>query len=231
MMVSVCMAVYNGERFIKEQIDSILPQLQPQDELIISDDGSVDDTLAIITAIKDKRIRVFNSNSHNIVQNFENALNKANGDIIFLSDQDDIWHPSKVEECLNYLHNNILVFSNLDVFSDDLSDTIKFYDSNRPKTGILRNIIKNHYIGATMAFKKKVLDKALPFPKGIYMHDIWLALVAEVMGSTFFIEKPLIYYRRHENNASQTGETSSNPFLKKIGMRIVLTYNLIRRFL
>ncbi len=230
-MISVCMAVYNGERFIKEQIDSILPQLQPNDELIISDDGSNDRTLAIIASIKDERIKLHHSNRNNIIRNFENALKRAKGDVIFLSDQDDIWHPSKVDECLHYLQRHLLVFSNLEVFTKNISNTKKFYDTQTPKTGILRNIIKNHYIGATMAFNKDVLAKALPFPKGIYMHDIWLAMVAESMGSTYFIEKPLIYYRRHADNASETGEKSSNTFLKKIDMRIRLTYHLIRRFL
>jgi hypothetical protein len=82
-----------------------------------------------------------------------------------------------------------------------------------------------------MAFRKTVLDRALPFPKGIYMHDIWLAMVAEITGKTFFINEPLIYYRRHEENASETGKKSSNSFLKKISMRVLLIYNLLKRFL
>ncbi len=231
MKVSVCMAVYNGEKFIKEQIDSILPQLGPQDELIVSDDGSKDRTLKILSSYQDDRITILNSNSKNIIKNFENALSHAKGEYIFLSDQDDIWRDTKINDCLLYLKSNDLVFSNLEVFTDDISNTKLLYNNNKTKTGIFNNIMKNNYIGATMAFNRNVLEKALPFPKGIYMHDIWLAMVAEVIGKTYFIDKPLIYYRRHSENASETGEKSSNSLIKKTTMRIQLVYNLLRKFI
>lgn len=230
MMVSVCMAVFNGEKYIREQINSILMQLNPNDELIVSDHGSLDNTLEVINTIQDKRIYIYNYQGKNIVGNFENALSKAKGDYIFLSDQDDIWHHNKVEECIMALKTNDLVFSNLEVFRDDISETRPFFTNNKTKTGLLRNIVKNNYIGATMAFKRTILDTALPFPKDIYMHDIWLAMVAEIKGRTFFINKPLVYYRRHGNNASQTGERSSNSILKKLSMRVILISNLIKRF-
>jgi len=231
MKVSVCMAVYNGEKFIREQIDSILPQLGPTDELIVSDDGSKDRTLEIISSYQDARITILKSNSKNIIKNFENALSHAKGDYIFLSDQDDIWRETKITDCLLHLNSNDLVFSNLEVFSDDIRDTKLLYIDNKKRTGIFNNIIKNNYIGATMAFNRNILKKALPFPKGIYMHDIWLAMVAEIIGKTYFIDKPLIYYRRHSENASETGEKSSNSLLKKITIRIQLVFNLLRKFI
>ena len=90
-MITVCIATYNGGKYISKQIDSILNQLSDSDEVIVSDDGSKDDTLDIITAFHDKRIEVFkNDGRHGVVPNFENALSKAKGDIIFFSDQDDI---------------------------------------------------------------------------------------------------------------------------------------------
>lgn len=223
------MASYNGGKYIGEQIGSILSQLGPDDELVISDDGSTDATLIIIEEIRDDRIRLLRSDSKNIVRNFENALSNVKGSIVFLSDQDDIWHPSKVADCLHYLEHYDLVFTNLEVFAEDISNTHLFFIDKSRKTGIIRNIIKNNYIGATMAFRANVLDKALPFPKGIYMHDIWLAMIAECKGKTFFIEKPLIYYRRHDENASETGEKSSNSMARKISMRLLLIYNLFRR--
>lgn len=108
-MISVCMATYNGGRFIKEQIDSILPQLSQYDELIVSDDGSTDRTLEIIASYKDERIKVFHHQKTGnkyyptlkvcySTNNFENALKQAKGDYIFLCDQDDIWEKNKVEE-------------------------------------------------------------------------------------------------------------------------------------
>ncbi len=231
MKISVCMAVYNGEKYIKEQIDSILPQLGLEDELIISDDGSKDNTLEIIGSYKDKRIKLLHSNGKNIIKNFENALQHANGAYIFLSDQDDIWHEDKVKVSVKHLEEYDLVFSELEVFSEDINNTKRFYQDKGRKTGILKNIIKNHYIGATMAFRRDILMRALPFPKGIYMHDIWLAMIAEIKGKTFFIEEPLIYYRRHSENASETGEKSSNSLSKKISMRGILIYNLLKRLI
>lgn len=229
-MVSVCMATFNGEKYILQQINSILPQLNLGDELIISDDGSTDETVDIINNILDPRIKLIKSSKKNIVKNFESALVSAKGDIIFLSDQDDIWMPNKVEICKSYLIEYDLVFTNLAVFHDDIECTKLFYEVNNCKTGIVKNLIKNHYIGATMAFQRKVLTKALPFPNNIYMHDIWLALIAELHGNTAYIHQPLIYYRRHGNNASKTGEKSTNSLYKKITMRGNLIIALISRY-
>ena len=97
--ISVCIATYNGERYIREQLDSILSQLSLDDEVIISDDGSKDSTIEIISSYLDSRIKVFKNNGkHGYVGNFENALNHSSGDFIFLSDQDDIWELQKIEK-------------------------------------------------------------------------------------------------------------------------------------
>jgi len=112
MKISVCMATYNGERYLKEQLDSILKQLSFTDEIIISDDGSQDRTIEIIESFGDSRIKLFHSTQQNLIYNFENALSKASGDIIFLSDQDDIWYENKVEKSMYHLQKYGLVFSN-----------------------------------------------------------------------------------------------------------------------
>ena len=105
-MISVCMATYNGEKYIREQMDSILQQLGEGDELIISDDLSSDKTVEIIKSYKDKRIKLYiHGDNHGFVRNFENALVHADGDIIFLSDQDDIWMPDKVKVTIAALAN------------------------------------------------------------------------------------------------------------------------------
>ena len=91
MKISVCIATFNGEKFIQEQIQSILPQLGEDDEIVVSDDGSTDRTMEILELFKDKRIRLLvNEGKHGFIWNFENALRKAKGDVIFLCDQDDI---------------------------------------------------------------------------------------------------------------------------------------------
>ncbi len=232
MKISVCMATYNGEKFLKEQLDSILPQLSDEDEVIISDDGSTDATLQILESYKDKRIHLYHSTHKNLIFNFENALQRATGDLIFLCDQDDIWFDDKVEKYKKQLKKYYLIFSNAAMFwGNDKNDYELFFKDYVRKTGLWNNLYKVNFLGATLAFRKSVLQKALPFPKKIAMHDIWIGLVAETMGKTYFIEEPLIYYRRHENAASTTGGKSENSLAIKLKIRFDLGVALLRRTL
>mgnify|MGYP002597725427 FL=1 len=119
--ISVCIATYNGEKYIKEQINSILPQLKNCDEIIISDDHSSDKTLDVIFQINDSRIQVYlNDKEKGYTSNFENALSKATGSIIFLADQDDIWKSNKVEVLQKSLEDSDLVVSDAEVVNGDL---------------------------------------------------------------------------------------------------------------
>lgn len=232
MKISVCMATYNGERFIREQLDSILKQLQPNDELIISDDGSTDNTIQIINTYKDSRIKIYHSNKKNLILNFQNALQQSNGDIIFLADQDDIWAEDKVSKTLPFLINYLLVFSNAIIFKDEPNSSGKLlFKSTSKNLGGFKNIYKNNFIGATMAFKAELLKSTLPFPKKIPMHDSWLGLIASCLGKTFFINEPLIFYRRHEHNMSMTGEKSNYSLFKKIMFRWHTMSQIILRLL
>lgn len=232
MKISVCMATYNGEKYLRPQLDSIIKQLSEEDELIISDDGSTDGTLAIIESYQDPRIKLLHSAHKNLIFNFENALEKAGGDVIFLADQDDIWFDEKVQKCTNRLKKDLLVFSNAAMFYGNNSNVSElFFKDTKKKTGLLNNLKKVKFLGATLAFQRSVLQKALPFPKNIPMHDIWIGLVAESMGYTYYIDEPLIYYRRHENAASTTGGKSSNSFLTKLTIRMNLALALIKRVL
>ena len=121
-MVSVCMTTYNGEKFIREQIASILCQLQDHDELIISDDGSTDSTIEIVNSLGDVRIKFYQNCFKNVVKNFEFTISKAVGDYIFLSDQDDIWHRNKVESFLDCFFRTEadFVISNLEFIGENL---------------------------------------------------------------------------------------------------------------
>ncbi|MCM4150243.1 glycosyltransferase family 2 protein [Arenibacter sp. N53] len=230
MKISVCMATYNGERFLKEQIDSILHQISPDDELIISDDGSTDNTIEIISSYKDERIKLYHSTKGNLIYNFENALKQASGDIIFLSDQDDIWFHDKVEKSVWHLQGNGLVFSNALMFHDtEKVNGSLFFKNSKNKTGVLSNLLKVKYLGATLAFKSSILQKALPFPTKLPMHDVWIGLIAEITSSTYYIDEPLIYYRRHENTASRTGEKSTNSLFRMLKIRYGLIFNLCKR--
>ena len=232
-MVSVCLATFNGEKYLKEQIDSILCQLSSEDELIISDDGSIDNTIEIISSFikNDTRIKLhFNEKQKGVVGNFENTLNHASGDYIFLADQDDIWLPNKVETVVNYLQKYDCVESDARII--DTNDNIicdSFIKKNKSGKGFFHNLIKNGYLGCCMAFNKKILKHALPFPANIPMHDMWIGLIAEIFGKTLFLNEPLISYRRHELNFSMTSEKSKNTLFIKLRYRLILLVDLIKR--
>lgn len=230
-MISVCLATYNGEKYIKEQLDSILLQLEKNDEVIVSDDSSGDKTVEIINSYNDSRIKVFeNQKFKSPIFNFEHALKQSRGDIIILADQDDLWKDNKIELIKKYMIEYDLVLSDADII-DEKGNILheSFYKVNGSKNGFIKNIVKNSYLGCTMAFNRKILDKSLPFPKDLPMHDWWIGLIGEMYGKTYFIEDKLISYRRHGNNASPTGEKSKYSFLQKVIFRLIMIKNLIWR--
>lgn len=232
-MISVCIATYNGGKYIKEQLESILPQLTNVDEVIISDDNSTDETIEIIKSIKDDRIKIFkNELKSGYSKNFENAINKSSGDIIFICDQDDLWENNKVELMVLGLKKNDLVISDALICDGLLKETLgshfKVYGTQK---GFIPNWIKTRYIGACMAFKREILTKVLPFPENqsLCAYDYWITVVCELYFKVDLVPLPLIRYRRHGNNASTGGEKSSNSTLKKMKTRIYTLYNLLKR--
>lgn len=232
-MISVCIATYNGSKYIKEQIDSILPQLDECDEIIVSDDSSTDNTLSILKSYHDRRIIIFTNQKFNSpIYNFENALKHAKGDIIFLSDQDDIWEFNKVQVMISFLQKKSLVVSDCYIINQDknvICDSL--FNGKVPNAGVFINILRNHYIGWCMAFRREILNAALPFPSSLAMHDIWLGLCASVFYSAVFIPNRLIKYRRHNSNASPTLENSNLPLLYRVQYRWTLIIALVRRAL
>jgi len=232
-MISVCMATYNGEKYIKEQLDSILSQLCEDDEIIISDDSSTDRTVEIIRSYYDNRIRLFaNQNFKSPIYNFENTLKKAQGDIIILADQDDVWMNNKVKIIKKYMQDYDLVLSDAYIINE-YGDVIEesFYKLNGSRNGLIKNIVKNSYLGCTMAFNKKILEKSLPFPNDLPMHDWWIGLIGEMYGNIYFIKDKLVMYRRHSANVSLTGEKSKYSLFKKISFRLIMVKNLFLRYI
>ncbi|ADB40906.1 glycosyltransferase family 2 protein [Spirosoma linguale] len=230
--ISVCMATYNGELFLKNQLSSILCQLGGNDEIIVSDDGSVDDTISIINSFSDSRIKVFfNKNRHGPVGNFENALEHSSGEYIFLADQDDIWLSEKVDTIYELLLDYDLVLTDCEV-TDHLYNTLtpSFFTYRRSHNGFWANIYRNSYMGCCMAFRRDVLRYALPFPKRIHMHDWWIGLLVEAKGRVVFYNKPLIKYVRHGSNASPTGGIGFG-FKEQLANRFWLLLNLAQRLL
>ncbi len=230
-MVSVCMASYNGEKFISEQIESIIKQLHKNDELIISDDGSTDSTVSIIKEFQKNHpsIVLIDGPRNGVVKNFENALTQAKGEYIFLTDQDDIWSDNKVSSTLScfgrtncdlVLHDAAIVNQNGQIIERS------FFCHRKSKIGYLNNLIKNSYIGCCMAFKRDILQIALPFPNNIEMHDWWIGVITEKVGKTMMLEEPLLFYRRHGNNVSSF---QHHPLPKMIKNRLYLLVQVHKR--
>lgn len=240
-MISVCMATYNGEKFIKKQLDSILHQLKEDDEIVISDNDSSDDTIKIIKSYNDKRIRILSykcdreklttklRRDKNITNNFENALRYCRGDIIFFSDQDDVWFDTKVIEQLPLLDKYELVMSNATLIDGEENITReKLYDKNPLRRGILSFRAR----GCLTAVTRKLVEKALPFPKTVFSHDLWLTTLAEYRHSFYFLDKQLVYHRRGIGNASfDITQKSTNSLAFKIYYRIELLIDGFIRFL
>lgn len=228
------MATYNGSRFIRQQIDSILCQLAPGDEIIISDDSSTDDTVNIIKSFNDTRILLLEENRfRNPIFNFENALKHASGDVITLSDQDDIWLPGKLAEIRRLFESPpspvyLVVMDGkvIDEQGNEIAPSI-FGSMRRYGSGIVKNIFDNSYIGCSMAFSSELLEIALPFPARIPMHDIWLGILAELFGNTEFVPLKTICYRKHTDSMTSFG-IRVTPWVQ-IKRRWFLTVELIRR--
>lgn len=231
-MISVCIAVHNGEKYIGRQLESIIKQLDKDDEIIVSDDGSVDNTLSIIKGFNDSRIKVchFKQPSHPgyphemVSRNFENALIHCNGDYIFLSDQDDEWMYDKVEVCMNRLQTFDLVLHDFSEMDDDgtIIKPLHYDGAFRPRNYLLR---KGKHYGCAMAFRSSVLDYVLPFPKHLMLHDYWIGILVETLGTFCYEKKPLIKYRVHQNNTSYTNHS----LFYKLSYRLYTIFHVMVR--
>ena len=203
------MAAYQGMPYIRQQLSSILVQLSPEDEIVISDNGSTDGTMEYLQSEvqKDSRIRLFSLPApRGVLPNFQNALQHSRGDIIFLSDQDDIWKPKKMDRITDLFSANpklLAVQGDAELIDADNQLTEpSFFALRRCGPGIWRNFRKNTWQGCSMAFRRSLLRAALPFPRKIPMHDVWIGILAELAGEVQFLPEVLISYRRHADNQS-----------------------------
>ena len=231
--MSVCVASYNGAMYIEKQLHSILDQLQSNDQVIIVDDCSFDDTVNIIESFKDPRIKLFkNTKNIGVVGAFNKALKNANGDIIFLSDQDDEWLDNKVSFIKNFFISNDIdmVVHDAKIMQGGSIVTNSLFGQIGSSSGLFKNIYSNSYTGCCMAFRRTILRKILPIPnkKGIF-HDAWIGILAKFYKfKVIFIATPLIVYNRHEANVSTMKRRSIH---KIIPDRINLIVSLIRRII
>jgi len=230
-MISVCMTTYNGERYLREQLVSILDQLGKGDELIISDDSSTDTTLEIIRDLGDARIRLLTGNSfYSPIYNIENAIKKASGELLVLADQDDIWLENKLAVVREKLGHKIeraalVMMDGYIIDGDGMRTGQTIFRRQPPKKGVLANLYDNCFTGCTLAFTRPLLELALPFPAGIPMHDAWLGILALLRGEVEFAPEKTIEYRRHGTNLSYRRR---NP-LRQIRWRLCLSYHLWHR--
>ena len=232
-MISVCMATHNGERFIREQIVSILRQLGPTDEVVVSDDSSTDGTIQVIQSLSDGRIRILHHQPRRITDNFENALKSAKGDYIYLADQDDIWVDGRVAAVQARLEAGVALVTVDATMVDGDGRVIgkSFFKVNGVRRGLVGNIAKNSFPGCCMAFRRAVLDLALPFPASAYMHDWWIALVTIAHRLPYeFLDVPYHLYRRHGENATGSGCRSRLPCWIRLRNRMTLVLPLVLRY-
>jgi len=251
MRLSVALCTYNGEKFIKEQLESILKQTIAIDEIIICDDGSTDNTIKVIEEIQSEypnKILMF-TNEINLGsnKNFEKAISICTGDYIFLSDQDDIWKKSKVEKMMNCFEENQSlegVFSNADLINDEgntfikknLWESVSFVEKSLKDTRDLFSIIKhktNMVTGATLCFKKEIKDLILPIPDiKKYYHDEWIAIIIASRQKLSYLNEELISYRIHKGQQIGIRRKQKKDHSKKIIKfnNYILGYNTPKSF-
>lgn len=229
--VSVCMATYNGMPYVEAQVASILIQLAPGDELVISDNGSSDGTAEYLRALGDPRVRVVTFLARRgPVPNFENVFRLASRPIVVPVDQDDLWLPNRlaaIRAAFARGRRDLLCVMTEGDRIDGAGARIEA--SNIAvlgfRTGFWKNLWKNSYMGCAMAFRRDLLDLALPIPPGVPMHDSWLGLLAERFGAVDVVREPSYRYRVHGRNASHV----RNDLRTKLAHRVRLLRALVSR--
>jgi glycosyltransferase involved in cell wall biosynthesis len=216
--VDILLATYNGEEFVAEQIESIMKQTHQKIFLIVGDDASRDSTPDIIFqyAQKNRGKFLFQQYHDNVgvILNFSRLSDLSSAPYIMLSDQDDVWLPTKIEETLKKMkemeaefgeETPLLVHTNLSVVDSSLkilNPSFSEYSGLAPhRKSLAQVLIQNNALGCTMLINKALLDIAFPIPQEAYMHDYWLTLVATVFGKIGYVNKSTIYYRQHSQNS------------------------------
>jgi len=230
--VSVCMATYNGERYLQEQVESILLQLESTDELIVVDDSSDDGTINLLRAIGDQRIIIHRNNSNlGHVQTFSKAISLASNPIILMADQDDIWVTGRVAKMLKALEEKgvDLVSSNSDFIDSEgrpippLHVGLSEADSRCYGANIMRIFMgKAFYDGCAMGFRSSLRDLILPIPNYVESHDLWIAMASNIAKSNIHLVCITLKRRIHDQNAS----VKNRLFKAKIRSRAVFLISL-----
>jgi glycosyltransferase involved in cell wall biosynthesis len=229
------MATYQGQDYVERQLRSILEQLGPNDEIVVVDDCSRDRTVEIIEAIADHRVAVHrNPVNRREVYSFGRAIELARGDVIFLSDQDDIWMPHRVELMAGKLQTSgaDLISSNFEWMDAEERPIDVPFDGVSSETSDrhLKNIFdiyigKTSYFGCAMAFRRSLVPLIVPIPRYVESHDLWIALAANQIGSNLHIDDKTLRKRRHGSNTTST--VSNRPLFHRLRARVIFVKSLI----
>ena len=206
--ISVIMTTCNGEKFLSHQIDSVLSQLDKEDEMVIVDDASTDNTKKLIRAYCSKQIQVVaNVKNLGVKASFNLGLTLAQHEIIFLCDQDDIWLPGKRDAFVAEFLNDsecLIAISDAQVIDESGCVVCGSFMSTRGgfRSDMMSNLIRNRYLGCSMAIHRRLLKWALPIPEFVPMHDMWLGALGTLSGTVRYLPQVYLQYRRHERNLS-----------------------------
>lgn len=206
--VSVALPVYNGAQYLPQQLNSILDQLGEQDEVVIAYQHSDDASWDILTKYqqRDGRIRIFENKEQGITSNFNLAIANCRGDVIFLSDQDDVWLEGKRDRCVRALQESgahLVIHNAVHTDAQLIPQEKNFFEIYPIGPSKWKNIKKPRMSGCCMAFTKAFREKVLPIPE-IYGYDQWVAVLAEFTGQIFYLEDVLLYHRLHGENSTST---------------------------
>jgi glycosyltransferase involved in cell wall biosynthesis len=228
---SVVLATYEGERFINEQLDSIVAQLTRDDEIIVSDDASSDNTVSLVRRRDDPRIRILaNRRRVGYVRNFGRAIDHIRGEYVFFSDQDDVWLPGKVDSMRLALQKKPFVASDAVVVNEKLEQLYEsFFEWRKADVFSWQSIfLRPPIVGATMSCRKNYLQSLLPLPDYI-PHDFWLTFNAAWDGALEIIPAPLILYRRHASAYSPSGTNRTRSIARIALERSILACTMASR--
>jgi len=226
MKISVALCTFNGERFVRTQLESLADQTRTPDQLMISDDASTDRTVSIIEDFARSCTfpvsLVVNATTLGLVKNFDQTIARCDGDIIFLCDQDDFWYREKIEQVSAAFSNDRIgiVFSDADIVDESLNPLSKRLTSapfrakvkDRNNFNLFEGILNGNVVaGMTMAFRSGLREVAQPIPSDLpgIIHDGWISLVAALSGEWLFLDQSLVMYRQHPHQL--VGEDNSHP--------------------
>lgn len=209
------MATYNGAKYLQAQLDSILCQTQQPDELVVCDDGSTDATLELLEAFRHQApfaVHIYRNEANlGYIKNFERALSLCTGDIIFLSDQDDVWLNSKIEtisrEFASDSESWVLV-NDAELVHEDLSTTGLTVAGQFISAGVG---VEHLLLGCCIAFKSELKPLLFPIPSHIHGHDGWINTLGNTLQCRRFVPAVLQSYRRHDANTSSSPTTRTSP--------------------